>query len=564
MNFKEMPYTRPNMDEYKAKFNENLDKLKKAQSIEEANDLMKEINDLRGEFETSGAIVMIRHTIDTTDKFYEEEQGYFDENTPVYEGLVSEYYKVINASKFKEELKKEWKEQVFNIASLTDKTFSNDIIEDLQKQNKLAGEYTKLVASAKIDFEGEERNLAQMTPFQQSKDRDMRKKASEAKFDFFKDHEKEFDEIYDNLVKTRTTMAKKLGYENFVQLGYYRLNRTDYTAKEVANFREQVRKYIVPLAEELKQRQAKRLGLDSLKYYDESFKFLSGNPTPKGDANWIIENGKKMYAELSPETNTFFNYMLDNNLVDLVSKKGKAGGGYCHYMMQYECPFIFSNFNGTSGDVDVLTHEAGHAFQAYTSRRYKVAEYNFPTYEASEIHSMSMEFLTWPWMDLFFKEDTDKYKFSHLSAAILFIPYGVTVDEFQHFVYEHPEATPEERKQAWREIEKKYAPSKDYDGYDFLERGGWWFGQRHIFEMPFYYIDYTLAQICALQFWKKSQADRSIAWKDYMNLCKEGGSESFLNLIKIAGLKSPFEDGCIESIIGDVKAYLDSVDDTKL
>lgn len=564
MNFKEMPYTRPNMDEYKVKFNENLDKLKNAQNIEEANDLMKEINDLRGEFETSGAIVMIRHTIDTTDKFYEEEQGYFDENTPVYEGLVSEYYKVINASKFKEELKKEWKEQVFNIASLTDKTFSNDIIEDLQKQNKLAGEYTKLVASAKIDFEGEERNLAQMTPFQQSKDRDMRKKASEAKFDFFKDHEKEFDEIYDNLVKTRTTMAKKLGYENFVQLGYYRLNRTDYTAKEVANFREQVRKYIVPLAEELKQRQAKRLGLDSLKYYDESFKFLSGNPTPKGDANWIIENGKKMYAELSPETNTFFNYMLDNNLVDLVSKKGKAGGGYCHYMMQYECPFIFSNFNGTSGDVDVLTHEAGHAFQAYTSRRYKVAEYNFPTYEASEIHSMSMEFLTWPWMDLFFKENTDKYKFSHLSAAILFIPYGVTVDEFQHFVYEHPEATPEERKQAWREIEKKYAPSKDYDGYDFLERGGWWFGQRHIFEMPFYYIDYTLAQICALQFWKKSQADRSLAWKDYMNLCKEGGSESFLNLIKIAGLKSPFEDGCIESIIGDVKAYLDSVDDTKL
>lgn len=564
MNFKEMPYTRPNMEEYKAKFNECLERFSNAESFEEANNLMKEINDLRGQFETSAAIVTIRHTIDTTDKFYEEEQGFFDENFPVYEGLVSKYYRVITKSKFKDELKKEWKEQLFNIASLAEKTFSEEIIEDLQMQNKLAGEYTKLVASAKIDFEGEERNLAQMTPFQLSKDRDMRKKASEAKFNFYKEHQEEFDENYDKLVKTRTKMAKKLGYENFVQLGYYRLNRTDYTAEQVANYREQVRKYIVPLAEELKKRQAKRLGLESLKYYDESFKFLSGNATPKGDADWIIENGKKMYNELSEDTGKFFNYMLDNNLMDLVSKKGKAGGGYCHYMMQYEAPFIFSNFNGTSGDVDVLTHEAGHAFQAYSSRRYKVPEYNFPTYEASEIHSMSMEFLTWPWMELFFKEDTDKYKFSHLSAAILFIPYGVTVDEFQHFVYENPDATPEERRKAWREIEMKYAPSKDYDGYDFLENGGWWFGQRHIFEMPFYYIDYTLAQVCALQFWKKANEDREKAWKDYINLCNEGGSESFLNLVKRAGLQSPFEDGCLESIIEDVKKYLDSVDDTKL
>lgn len=564
MKFNEMPYERPNMCEYKEKFNTLLGALKEADNEKEAKDSMEQINKLRLDFESMCALAMIRHTIDTTDKYYEEEQGYFDENYPVYEGLVSEFYKVIIASKFKESLKKEFKEQVFNIAEVASNSFSDEIVEDLQEQNKLASEYTKIIASAKIDFEGEERNLAQMTPFQQSKDRDMRKKASEVKFNFYAENEAKIDDIYDKLVKVRTRMAKKLGYENFVKLGYARLNRTDYDAKMVANFREQVRKYIVPLAEELKQRQAKRLGLDSLKYYDETFKFLSGNPTPKGDSNWIIENGKKMYEELSKETGEFFNFMLDNNLMDLLSKKGKAGGGYCHYMGKYKSPFIFSNFNGTSGDVDVLTHEAGHAFQAYSSRRYELPEYSFPTYEASEIHSMSMEFLTWPWMNLFFGEDEQKYKFMHLSAAILFIPYGVSVDEFQHFVYEHPEATPAERKQAWVEIQKKYEPSKDYDGYDFLERGGWWFGQRHIFETPFYYIDYTLAQICALQFWKKANDNREKAWADYMNLCKEGGSESFLNLVKRADLISPFEDNCIESVIKDVKAWLDSVDDTKL
>ena len=256
--------------------------------------------------------------------------------------------------------------------------------------------------------------------------------------------------------------------------------------------------------------------------------------------------------------------MLQNELMDLISKKGKAGGGYCTYISKYKSPFIFSNFNGTSGDVDVLTHEAGHAFQAYCSRHYEVPEYTFPTYEAAEIHSMSMEFLAWPWMELFFKEDELKYKFSHLASAIIFIPYGVTVDEFQHFVYENPEASPIERKNKWREIEKKYIPSREYEDNDFLNRGGFWFKQSHIFSVPFYYIDYTLAQICALQFWHKSNENREGAWKDYVNLCKNGGSKSFLELVKEANLRNPFEKGTIEKTMEPVKVWLDSVEDTDM
>lgn len=564
MKFSEYKYIRPDIKAIEKKFNELISSFNSAESFEKQASTMEEINKLRSDFDSMAQIASIRHTIDTTDKFYEEEQTYFDETTPVYQGLTTRFYTSLTNSKFKSELEAAFGKQLFSIAELTLKTFSPEIIEDLQLENKLSSEYTKLIASAKIMFEGEERNLSQLAPFTQSTDRAMRIKANEAKYGFMKENEEKLDSIYGKLVKVRTTIAKKLGFKNFVELAYARMLRSDYNAEMVANFRKQVGEFIVPVASKLRERQRVRLGLDSLKYYDERFSFKTGNATPKGDPDFILNCGKDMYSELSDETNEFFNFMTENELLDLVSKKGKAGGGYCTFISEYKAPFIFSNFNGTSGDVDVLTHEAGHAFQVYSSRNYEIPEYNFPTYEACEIHSMSMEFFTYPWMNLFFKEEVDKYKFSHLAEALLFIPYGVTVDEFQHFVYENPEATPAERKSAWRNIEKKYLPHRDYENNDYLERGGYWHQQGHIFGTPFYYIDYTLAQICAFQFWKKSEENREEAWSDYLRLCKKGGSDSFVNLVKYANLISPFEKGCIESVIGHIENHLNNVDDTKL
>jgi M3 family oligoendopeptidase len=552
------------MNEVKETFQSALEQFKSADSIENQNDAMNKINEIRANLGTMFNLCHIRHSIDTNDEFYKAEQDYMDEIAPEVEGLVSKYYEALIASPFRSELEKKWGRQLFDLAEGQLKTFHPDIIPLLQKENKLSSEYTKLVASAKIMFEGEERTLAQLTPFAEAKDRDMRKRANETKFGFFKENEESFDRIYDELVKVRTEIAHKLGYKNFVELGYYRMSRTDYNAEMVANFRNQVKEFIVPIATKLKERQRQRIGLDQLKYYDEDFNFESGNANPKGSPEWIIENGQKMYEELSKETGEFFRFMQENNLMDLVAKKGKAGGGYCTYIDEYKAPFIFSNFNGTSGDIDVLTHEAGHAFQVYESRHFEIPEYNWPTYEACEIHSMSMEFFTWPWMELFFKEDTDKYKFSHLSSSLLFLPYGVSVDEFQHWVYENPEATPQERKQAWSDIEKKYLPHKDYDGNEYLESGGFWQRQAHIYNSPFYYIDYTLAQICAFQFWKKSRENMEEAWKDYAHLCQLGGSFSFTALAKEAKLISPFEDGCVESVVGEIESWLNSVDDTKL
>ncbi|RNA70303.1 M3 family oligoendopeptidase [Alteribacter keqinensis] len=564
MKFNDMTYTRPDVKKVEQQFEQLLKSFKESSSFEEQSESLAAINKLRSEVDTQCSLVYIRHSIDTNDEFYKKEQDYIDEISPVLQGYSTNVYRELVNAKFRSGLEKKWGKQLFRLAEMSLKTFDEAVIEDLQKENKLITEYNQIIASAKIDFEGEERTLSQLTPFEMNTDRKVREAAAKARYGFMSENEENFDRIYDELVKVRTKIAKKLGFENFVELGYARMSRTDYDKNMVARFRDQVAEHIVPLAVKLRERQQNRIGVDTLKYYDEPFSFKSGNATPKGDAEWIIANGEKMYAQLSPETKEFYHFMQENDLMDLLSKKGKQGGGYCAYLSEYQAPFIFANFNGTSGDIDVLTHEAGHAFQGFESRHYSVPEYNFPTMEAAEIHSMSMEFFTWPWMESFFKEDVEKYKFEHLSSGLLFIPYGVTVDEFQHFVYENPEATPKERKEAWRRIEQKYLPHRDYGDNSYLENGGYWQRQGHIFQGPFYYIDYTLAQICAFQFWKNMKNDWDRAWNDYLSLCKAGGSQSFTSLVNEAGLLSPFEDGTVNAVIGDIEAYLNSVDDTKL
>jgi M3 family oligoendopeptidase len=564
MKFEQIPYERPEKEEVEQIFTEHIQLFKESDTVEGQIEALKSLQDYSNWLETQANLVSIRHSIDTEDAFYKSEKEYIDEVMPVMQEFKTDYYRAIVDSPFRVQLEERWGSQLFKLAELSLKTFSPDIIPELQLENKLITEYGQLIASAKIEFEGEERTLAQLTPFEQSTDRDVRKKASAAKFQFLADNEEQLDRIYDDLVNVRTKMAQKLGFANFVEMGYARMTRTDYDAEMVANFRQQVQDEIVPVATKLRERQQRRIGVDTLNFYDENFTYQSGNATPKGDADWIIENGKLMYKELSKETDEFFKYMIENNLMDLLSKKGKESGGYCAYLPEYGSPFIFSNFNGTSGDIDVLTHEAGHAFQVYQSRHLGVPEYAFPTMEAAEIHSMSMEFFAWPWMEHFFKEDTEKYKFAHLADSILFIPYGVAVDEFQHFVYANPEATPEERKLYWSKLEKRYLPHRKYDGNAYLEAGGFWQRQSHIYQVPFYYIDYTLAQICALQFWKRMNDDQQAAWQDYLNLCQKGGSLSFLELVKVAGLRSPFEDGCVSSVIGEIEGWLNEVKDEKL
>lgn len=565
MKFKDFPYERPDFEVVKNELDLLLECLKNAKNIDEFKVYFDQVNNVRNHVQTMATICSVRNSINAVDSFYDVENIYWDEVSPKYQSITNDMYKIVMNSPFKEELRMFIPEAFFLLADASMKSFDPKIIPLLQEENRLNSRHAKLFASAQIMFDGEMYNLSSIGIKLQDLDRDIRKRASDAKMNWFKENEAEIDTIFDELVKVRNSMAKELGYKDFVELGYYRMNRLDYDCEIVEKYRQQVLKDLVPLANTLYSQQLSRLGYDNLQYYDEKIEFLSGNPKPKGSTEELLAYANKMYHEMSKETGEFFDVMINQELFDLESKANKHGGGYCTDFPDYKVPFIFSNFNGTSGDVDVLTHEAGHAFQSYLSQKtITVPECMFPTMESAEIHSMSMEFFAHPWMNLFFKEDTQKYYYLHVTSALKFIPYGVLVDHFQHLVYQNPDCSADQRKKMWRDLEKQYLPHKNYQECDLLEKGCWWYQQGHIFESPFYYIDYTLAQVCALQFFARMIEKDSTAWTDYVHLCKLGGTLPFLKLLKDAGLNSPFEEGTLKNSLNEINEYLKSIDDIKL
>jgi len=557
MRFESFVYQRPEPEHITFVFDQAITAFRTAACFEDAAQAFDTINTIRRGLASQWNVSHIRHTIDTRDTFYHAENAFFDETAPLFQSLDHQYYQALLQTPFRGAFEELWGPQLFRLAETMLATFDDAILEDRQLENGLNSSYIQLKAKASIDFRGKVYNLSNIHPLEIDPDREIRKTATLAKWKFFEENQEEIHAIFDRLVRTRHTIATKLGYDNFVALGYARLGRTDYAAAEVQKVREAIVAYVVPVVSRLYARQQKSLNLDQLFFYDEAFRFSEGNPRPEGDADWIMSQARTMYEALSPETAAFFQDMESRGLMDLLAKDGKATGGYCTYISDYEAPFIFSNFNGTSADIDVLTHEAGHAFQVYSSRHWKLKEYEWPTYEACEIHSMSMEFLTWPWMHLFYGKDTPRQLFAHLSAAVMFLPYGAAIDEFQHWVYENPEATPAERSHQWREIEKKYLPERNYDGYAWLEEGNAWMKQSHIFSVPFYYIDYVLAQFCAFQFWIRSRKNDPQTWPDYLALCQAGGSQSFTELLRTGNLKSPFAAEHIREIMSEVAEWLD-------
>ena len=266
-----------------------------------------------------------------------------------------------------------------------------------------------------------------------------------------------------------------------------------------------------------------------------------------------------MFDAMGKELGDFFRLMVAGKLTDLKNRDRKAPGGFCTSFPTYGLPFIFANFNGTKHDVEVFTHEMGHAFQGYESRNQPLLDYFWPTYESCEIHSMGLEFLTWPHMEKFFGADAERFRRIHLTQGLLFIPYGVAVDHFQHLVYARPDATPAERHAMWQEMERMYLPWRDYGDLPHLAGGGFWQFQRHIYLSPFYYIDYTLAQTCALQLWVRSQRDPAGTLAAYIALCRRGGEGPFQDLARSAGLVSPFQPGCLKDVVAQAKAALGSL-----
>ncbi len=557
MKFSEIPYTRPNFEQMIKDIEQITAQFKEAKSAKEQFELLKKAEQATTEYVSQHVIAHIRNTVDTNDEFYKAETEYFIEKDPLAQEKNIELLKALLNSEYKDELKELIGEIPFINAELEAKSFAPEIMDLIKEENQLKHEYQQIYAKLTAEFDGKKLPIPMLGPYKESPDREIRKKAFIAEGKAFDSVQEQFDEIFDKLVKNRTEQAKKLGYENFVELGYIRRQRNCYTKKEVGVFKKQVIEEIVPVVNEIRKTQSKRIELDNLKFYDLPLTFKDGAATPQATSDEIMAAGKKMYEEMCPQTAEFIKLMYDNDLFDVLSKDGKAPGGYCTRIKKYKYPFIFSNFNGTAGDVDVLTHEAGHAFAGYTNMRdFELEMMTDYSMEIAETHSMSMEFLTTPWHHLFFKDQTAKYKLSHAEDALIFIPYGSQVDEFQEQIYTNPNLSPNERHAKWLEVESKFRPGIDYDEVPFYSRGAGWQRQLHIFMYPFYYIDYCMAQTMALQFFAEFLKDSDKALKMYIEFVKLGGSKTFVDIIKTTGFKSPLEDGSIKQIVEVLKVWL--------
>jgi len=562
MKFSEMPYQRPDLEQLKRRYTDLIAQLKAARSYEQAKAVFLEKEEEDRHLDTITNLAYVRHSIDTRDEFYDGEMKFWNAAGPVLSEYAQTWARAMLDSPFRADFAREYGELMFLNDEIALKTFSPAIIPELQQENELTQAYEKLLASAQIPFEGRTYTLSQLTPLKNDPDDARRLAAWKAEGQWYKDHQDELDRLYDELVKLRDAIGKKLGYDGYTELGYYRMHRNCYTKEDVEKFRAAVQKYLVPVADRIYRAQAERQGREyPLSFADTALEFRSGNPKPVGTPDDILAQGKKFYEELSPETGAFFNTMLEGELLDVLSTEGKQAGGYCTSLPDYKVPFIFANFNGTQGDVEVVTHEAGHAFAAWANRDRVPMSSIWPSMEACEVHSMSMEFFGESYAEGFFGPDARKFLYSHLAGAITFIPYGTLVDHFQHEVYAHPEMTPRQRHEVWKRLLGVYMPWMKLDGdIPFYAEGEGWQRQHHIYSSPFYYIDYCLAQTVSLQFWALIQQDKADAWKHYMAYTTQGGSRTFTELLKHAGLESPFEESCLKGVCEKAGQWLEKFD----
>ena len=559
MKVSELPYRRVTLEEIRSVMEAVIARVKEAGSVEEILAAREDYLAILLEYSTNASLASMRYTINTVDEFYVAENEYYDEIGPAVENYSVAYAAALLESPFRAELEGALSPVLFRSFEVARKAMSPAIVEDMVEENKLVREYSDLMSAMEFTFRGETMPRAALMKYAKDADRDTRRECYEVLGRGLEAHKAELDGIYDRMVHVRDRMAKKMGYKNYIELGYHRMGRLCYDQEKVAAFRENVLKDIVPVVSRLRRENAERLGIDHYMFYDDGVIIPGGDPCPRGKEE-IFAAAKEMYHAMGEETGAFIDMMLENEAFDVDARKNKWGGGYCTEFAKYKQPFILANFNGTAGDVDVVTHEAGHALNAYLIADNRFAlELGCGGMETAETHSMSMEFFAWPHMEKFFGDDAGKYKFMHALESFSFIPYGTMVDAFQHIVYENPDMTPDERDAAWLELERDFRPHIHWEGMPYLEKGTRWQYQMHIYESPFYYIDYCLAQTAAFRFLLASLEDYDGAFARYLRLSRQGGEKVWTDLLEEAGFPSPFEPGALKDLAVKVESLLEKL-----
>lgn len=544
----DLPYSRVDVDDVKKAYEIAIEKIHAATCAQDVLDARKNLLKEIEELQTAASLSYMRWSCNTKDEFYKGEKEYYEQNEPLLSGVQIDYIKTMLDSSFRSEVEAALPPTVFKGYEVSLKSLDERIIPELQEESAIVNEYAEFMAEFTVDFRGEKLPLTLLKRYMADGDRQTRKEAYEALGKVFEENSDILDGTYDRLVKVRDRMAKKIGYKNYVELGYHRMGRICYDRDMVDKFRQNVLEDIVPVVSRIRTQRAKNMGIDDMMLYDYDVFFKNGDPDPVLDDKQMFEAGREMYHEMSVQTGEFIDMMIENDAFDVLSREGKWGGGYCTEFAKYKQPFILANFNGSSDDVDVLTHEAGHAFASYLAFKNDLDPEAVLGMETAETHSMSMECFCWKFMDKFFNERANDYKFKHLLANLSFLTYGVIVDAFQHIVYENPDLTPAQRNEEWNKLEAQFRPYISTKGMPYFEKGTRWQYQMHIYESPFYYIDYCLAQSNALQFLFKSLDNYEDAFASYLKFTSHYGTMMFTDMLKEAEINSPFEDGALKEV----------------
>lgn len=538
-----------------------VEEIRCAGSYDAAKAAFAEFQNMDEEIFTMETVVFVRHMIDTRDQFYANEMNYFDVSKAERSGVYSSLYDVMIHSPFRKDFERDFGDNVVKRMEMLSKTQSADVIPELARKNELGTRYQTVIASCRTEFRGKSMNFYGLQQQMQDPDRTIRKAAFKAFADLYKEASKELNAIYQELLTVITRHGVKLGYQNYIPVGYGILGR-EYTEEDIKNYRDQVYEYIVPLCAELRKKQAQTLGIDKVCFYDEHFYFPDGAPEFEKDVPTLLKKAQQMYHAVHTEAGEFFDYILQHELYDLETKPGKTTGGYCRWLPSFCTPFVFTNFNGTPEDVQVLTHESGHGFAAYTYTKYGENPIDFLRYAPGathEIQSQAMEFFCNRHIEYLMDEKSaKKYRYQHMVNALNQLCYECAVDEFQHEVIGNPDGmTPQRMCDIWHSKEQKYVPWRDYDGNAFFEQGGFWMTKMHLFMGPLMYIEYGLAMICAMQYYNMSKTDYEAAWENYYRFCHLGCRLEYRDLLKAGNLQCPFDSGVVKRVVDMIRPDLD-------
>lgn len=536
-------------DEY-ARLLQKLPAAEASKSPDEWLELYRDWNSLKSYVSSEASRVSFRYSQDMSDKKNEVAEKYFREKVyPVIEQPEHRLIKAFLTSKHRGALAKHFGAQLPVIYEKELKP--SDPVNTKQRvaASKLAVEYEKTVAKALIKIGGQEMTLWKSRSFMESPEEALRKEAYLANRGWFLSQHPKLSKLYGQLVNLRVQMAANVGYNSYIPYAYEMMGRTDYGPDEVRDFRQNVKRYIVPLSRQLAVQHAAALNKKQLRPWD-GYDPTTSLPLGIAPVKTQIDKSRRVFNRLSPSLAARIEQMWREGLIDLENRPNKRSGAYCTDFSDEGKVAIFCNSTGDADDVETLTHEMGHAFQVQESQRIEAVDLHWGTLDLCEVFSTAMEFLVQPYINEFFdEENAQKFIRGRLAQSVGMFCWVCAVDEFQHFVFENPRPSAGQRDDKWLELIDTYLPPADYTGYEKYRKLSW-YGQSHIFVSPFYYIDYALAEACALQLADIAEKDKDRALGTYFKMARLGGTKSFVAALEHGGLRSPFDDETFRQLAG--------------